>query len=82
MRKGGLHKPLILDKFSAEELDAGAMGTKTHSAKPGTCQYVLNRPDSSRDPAGQILSTRCEGKSSKEAENFNAASDNETVKGV
>jgi len=25
MRKGGLHKPLILDKFSAEDLNTGFM---------------------------------------------------------
>ena len=70
MRKGGQHKPLILDKFSAEDLDTGAMDNKTQGAKSGTCQYVLNRPDSSRDPAGQNLSTRCEGKSSKQYSNW------------
>ena len=65
MRKGGQHKPLILDKFSAEDLDTSAMRTLAQGAKPETCKYVLYRPEISRDPAGQNPSTRCEGKSSK-----------------
>ena len=74
MRKGGLCKPLILDKYSAEDLDTGAKRTRTQGAKHETCKCVLHRPAISREPAGQDLSTRCEGKSSKSSCNSNRES--------
>ena len=65
MRKGGQHKPLILDKYSAEDLNAGA----AESNAPGTkrnlpiCSVtgrrsVGIRPDRTRQPAARGRAAR------------------------
>jgi hypothetical protein len=50
MRKGGLHKPLILDKYSAEDLNPGIM--KPHDVKRKPVNTFRARPAISREPAG------------------------------
>ena len=52
MRKGGLLKPLILDKYSAEDLSAGFMGTRTHEAKMKHVDLFCAWPAISRESAG------------------------------
>ena len=83
MRKGGQHKPLILDKLLAEDLGTGVISAKLTTLKETETVVVFR---DSWPTVGSRLArnrpTRCEGKSSKEAASFNAASENETAKGV
>lgn len=51
MRKGGLHKPLILDKYSAEDLNTGVLKDKDQDVKLKHINEFRARPDISREPA-------------------------------